>query len=260
MLNKERALSASASKTIMTLIQERLQAVQSHIKQAMANRESQHIVNTTSEVTLLAVSKAQPAEKLREAFMAGQKQFGENYLQEALNKQIELADLAIEWHFIGPIQSNKTQPIAQHFSWVHGVDRLKIAQRLNDARPAKLAPLQICLQVNISGEASKSGVNPNELAALAIAIQDMPHLQLRGLMTIPEPTDDQDLQRQRFQQMRTLLENLNKHWVLNKNLTPLDTLSMGMSNDYLLAIEEGANIVRVGSAIFGTRPPKTINE
>jgi len=212
--------------------------------------DNEHIVNKTGEVTLLAVSKAQPAEKLREAFVAGQKQFGENYLQEALNKQAELSDLPIEWHFIGPIQSNKTQPIAQHFSWVHGVDRLKIAQRLNDARPAELAPLQICLQVNTSGEASKSGITPDELPALATAIKDMPRLQLRGLMTIPEPTEDENLQRQRFQQMHALLEDLNK------NGAGLDTLSMGMSNDYALAVQEGATIVRVGSAIFGARPPK----
>jgi len=239
----------------MTLIQDRLQAVQNDIQQAMTIRDravgdNEHIVNKTGEVTLLAVSKAQPAEKLREAFVAGQKQFGENYLQEALNKQAELSDLPIEWHFIGPIQSNKTQPIAQHFSWVHGVDRLKIAQRLNDARPAELAPLQICLQVNTSGEASKSGITPDELPALATAIKDMPRLQLRGLMTIPEPTEDENLQRQRFQQMRALLEDLNK------NGAGLDTLSMGMSNDYALAVQEGATIVRVGSAIFGARPPK----
>ena len=239
----------------MTLIQDRLQAVQNDIQQAMTIRDravgdNEHIVNKTGEVTLLAVSKAQPAEKLREAFVAGQKQFGENYLQEALNKQAELSDLPIEWHFIGPIQSNKTQPIAQHFSWVHGVDRLKIAQRLNDARPAELAPLQICLQVNTSGEASKSGITPDELPALATAIKDMPRLQLRGLMTIPEPTEDENLQRHRFQQMRALLEDLNK------NGAGLDTLSMGMSNDYALAVQEGATIVRVGSAIFGARPPK----
>jgi pyridoxal phosphate enzyme (YggS family) len=239
----------------MTLIQDRLQAVQNDIQQAMTIRDravgdNEHIVNKTGEVTLLAVSKAQPAEKLREAFAAGQKQFGENYLQEALNKQAELSDLSIEWHFIGPIQSNKTQPIAQHFSWVHGVDRLKIAQRLNDARPAELAPLQICLQVNTSGEASKSGITPDELPALAAAIKGMPRLQLRGLMTIPEPTEDENLQRQRFQQMRALLEDLNK------NGAGLDTLSMGMSNDYALAVQEGATIVRVGSAIFGARPPK----
>jgi pyridoxal phosphate enzyme (YggS family) len=234
---------------IMTLIQKRLQAVQKSIQQAMAIRDSQ-IVNQSAEVILLAVSKAQPPEKLREAFAAGQKQFGENYLQEALNKQLALSDLPIEWHFIGPIQSNKTQPIAQHFSWVHGVDRLKIAQRLNDARPAELPPLQICLQVNTSGEASKSGVAPDEVASLAEAVSEMPRLRLRGLMTIPEPTEDENLQRQRFQQMRELLEKLNK------NGTALDTLSMGMSHDYGLAIQEGATIVRVGSAIFGARPSK----
>lgn len=240
----------------MSLIQERLQAVQTSIQQAMTIRGSQHVVNISGEVILLAVSKAQPAEKLREAFAAGQKQFGENYLQEALNKQVELADLPIEWHFIGPIQSNKTQPIAQHFSWVHGVDRLKIAQRLNDARPAELPPLQICLQVNTSGEASKSGVTPDEIPSLASAVQSMPRLQLRGLMTIPEPTEDENLQRQRFQEMRELLEKLNKNGIGNKNGAALDTLSMGMSNDYTLAIQEGATIVRVGSAIFGARPPK----
>lgn len=243
------------------MIQERLQAVQNNIQQAMTIRDRtihghSATVNQSGDVILLAVSKAQPAEKLREAFAAGQTQFGENYLQEALNKQIELSDLPIEWHFIGPIQSNKTQPIAQHFSWVHGVDRLKIAQRLNDARPDELPPLQICLQVNTSGEASKSGVAPDELASLAAAINEMPRLQLRGLMTIPEPTEDENLQRQRFQQMRALLENLNKNGIGNKNGAALDTLSMGMSNDYALAIQEGATIVRVGSAIFGARPPK----
>lgn len=245
----------------MTLIQERLQAVQNNIQQAMTIRDrtthgKPSMANQSGDVILLAVSKAQPAEKLREAFAAGQTQFGENYLQEALNKQIELSDLPIEWHFIGPIQSNKTQPIAQHFSWVHGVDRLKIAQRLNDARPAELPPLQICLQVNTSGEASKSGVAPDEVASLAAAINEMPRLQLRGLMTIPEPTEDENLQRQRFQQMRALLENLNKNGIGNKNGAALDTLSMGMSNDYALAVQEGATIVRVGSAIFGARPPK----
>lgn len=240
----------------MSLIQERLQTVQNNIQQAMTIRDSQHVVNTSSDVVLLAVSKAQPAEKLREAFAAGQKQFGENYLQEALNKQIELADLPIEWHFIGPIQSNKTQSIAQNFSWVHGVDRLKIAQRLNDARSAELPPLQICLQINTSGEASKSGVAPDEVASLAAAVSEMPRLQLRGLMTIPEPTEDENLQRQRFQQMCELLEKLNKNRIGNKNGAALDTLSMGMSNDYALAIQEGATMVRVGSAIFGARLPK----
>lgn len=228
----------------------RLQDVQADIKKAVTKRDTQHIVNQDGQVTLLAVSKAQAAEKLREAYQAGQTKFGENYLQEALNKQAELADLAIEWHFIGPIQSNKTQPIAQHFSWVHGVDRLKIAQRLSDARPADLPPLQICLQVNISGETSKSGVAPNELSALVKVVNALPKLKLRGLMAIPEPSDDEALQRQQFQQMRLLLKGLVDEGYA------LDTLSMGMSGDYPIAIEEGATIVRIGSAIFGARPAK----
>lgn len=238
----------------MTAISERLQAVQTNISQAVTIRGSRNVVNKSGLVTLLAVSKAQSAESLRTAFLANQHAFGENYLQEALNKQEALTDLPIEWHFIGPIQSNKTQAIAQHFSWVHGVDRLKIAQRLNDARPTSLAPIQICLQVNISGEDSKSGAHPNELIGLAEAVKNMPQLNLRGLMTIPEPTDDINLQRQRFKQMRELLENLNQAGYA------LDTLSMGMSSDYALAIEEGATIVRVGSAIFGARPAKQQNE
>lgn len=232
----------------------RLQAVQADIAEALTKRDTKHIISKDGEVTLLAVSKAQSAEKLREAYEAGQTKFGENYLQEALNKQTELADLNIEWHFIGPIQSNKTQPIAQHFSWVHGVDRIKIAQRLNDARPADLPRLQICLQVNISGEASKSGVAPNALLELVKAVSALPKLTLRGLMTIPEPTNDEVLQHQQFKQMRELLQNLNKEGYA------LDTLSMGMSNDYQIAIEEGATIVRVGSAIFGERPAKNILE
>lgn len=227
-----------------------LQDVQANIDQAVTKRDTQHIVNQDGSVTLLAVSKAQSAEKLREAYQTGQTKFGENYLQEALNKQAELADLNIEWHFIGPIQSNKTQPIAQHFSWVHGVDRLKIAQRLNDARPADLPPLQICLQVNISGETSKSGVAPDALAELVKAVSILPRLKLRGLMSIPEPTDDEALQRQQFKQMRLLFNRL-----VNEGYA-LDTLSMGMSGDYKIAIEEGATMVRIGSAIFGARPAK----
>ena len=238
----------------MVISNERLQAVQADIKEAVTKRDTHHIVNQNGEVMLLAVSKAQSAEKLREAWEAGQTRFGENYLQEALNKQAELADLKIEWHFIGPIQSNKTQLIAQHFSWVHGVDRLKIAQRLNDARPADLPPLQICLQVNISGEDSKSGVAPNELLELVGTVSALPKLTLRGLMTIPEPTDDESLQRQQFKQMRLLLNDLKKEGVV------LDTLSMGMSSDYKIAIEEGATIVRIGSAIFGARPAKVTLE
>jgi len=238
----------------MVISNERLQAVQADIKKAVTKRDTEHIVNQTGEVTLLAVSKAQTAEKLREAYEAGQTKFGENYLQEALNKQAELADLNIEWHFIGPIQSNKTQLIAQHFTWVHGVDILKIAQRLSDARPADLPPLQICLHVNISGETSKSGVTPNELLDLVRTVCALPKLTLRGLMTIPEPTDDEALQHQQFKQMRDLLNDLNKQGFA------LNTLSMGMSSDYKVAIEEGATIIRVGSAIFGARPTKVTLE
>jgi hypothetical protein len=238
----------------MRISTERLQAVHADIQAAVTKRDTQNIVNHDGAVTLLAVSKAQPADKLREAYEIGQTQFGENYLQEALNKQAELADLNIEWHFIGPIQSNKTQPIAQHFSWVHGVDRLKIAQRLSDARPADLPPLQICLQVNISGEASKSGIAPNEILDLVKVVSALPRLTLRGLMTIPEPTDDKTLQGQQFKQMRDLLNALK-----NEGFA-LDTLSMGMSSDYKIAIEEGATIVRIGSAIFGARPAKISHE
>lgn len=238
----------------MVISTERLQAVQADIKDAVTKRDTQHIVNQNGEVTLLAVSKAQSSEKLRGAYEAGQRKFGENYLQEALNKQAELEDLNIEWHFIGPIQSNKTQPIAQHFSWVHGVDRLKIAQRLSDARPADLPPLQICLQVNISGEDSKSGVAPNALFELVQAVATLPKLRLRGLMTIPEPTNDEALQHQQFKQMYDLLNHLKKEGFA------LDTLSMGMSSDYKIAIEEGATIVRVGSAIFGARSAKNTLE
>jgi pyridoxal phosphate enzyme (YggS family) len=228
--------------------------VQADIEKAVTKRYNQHIVNQDGSVRLVAVSKTQTADTVREAYQAGQHAFGENYLQESLNKQTELGDLAIEWHFIGPIQSNKTQPIAQHFSWVHGVDRLKIAQRLSDSRPAELPPLQICLQVNISGEASKSGVSPNELWDLVKVVSALPRLKLRGLMTIPEPTDNETLQRQQFSHMRALLKDLNKQGFA------LDTLSMGMSSDYKIAIEEGATIVRVGSAIFGARPAKVTLE
>ena len=234
----------------MNISTQRLQAVKADIDKALTKRGTQHIVNQDGHVTLAAVSKTQSADKVREAYQAGQTAFGENYLQEALNKQVALADLAIEWHFIGPIQSNKTQPIAQHFSWVHGVDRLKVAQRLNDARPAALPPLQICLQVNISGESTKSGIAPDALAELVKTVSTLPKLKLRGLMSIPEPTDDKALQRQQFQQMRHLLNALVKQGYA------MDTLSMGMSGDYQIAIEEGATIVRIGSAIFGARPAK----
>lgn len=201
------------------------------------------------KVSLLAVSKAQSAEAIREAYLMGQTQFGENYLQEALEKQSQLSDLPIEWHFIGPIQSNKTQLIAQNFAWVHSVDRLKIAQRLNDARPADLAPLQICIQVNTSNEASKSGVATSGLEALATDILKMPRLKLRGLMSIPEPSKDKNKQRVQFKQVRECYDAL-----LAKGF-PLDTLSIGMSDDFPSAIEEGSTVVRIGSALFGARAP-----
>ena len=229
----------------MSAITERLQAVQARICQSAtaAGRDPQ-------DIALLAVSKAQTAEAIRDAWAAGQQRFGENYLQEALNKQALLQDLNIEWHFIGPIQSNKTQPIAQHFSWVHGVDRLKIAERLSAARPAELPSLQICLQVNVSHEESKSGINPEEAYALASAIAKLPRLQLRGLMAIPAPTPDMELQRTQFRMVRDLYDALKQQGIA------LDTLSIGMSEDFPVAIAEGATIVRVGSAIFGPRPAK----
>ena len=197
---------------------------------------------------LIAVSKTHPAASIRAAFAAGQHEFGENYLQEALEKQAELSDLPLTWHFIGPIQSNKTKPIAEHFAWVHSVDRLKIAQRLSDQRPAHLPPLNICLQVNVSGEASKSGCNPDELPALAQAVTQLPNLRLRGLMTIPEPTDDPSEQRAAFARLRELMQGLN---------LDLDTLSMGMSHDLEAAIAEGATWVRIGTALFGARDYST---
>ena len=199
-------------------------------------------------VGLLAVSKTKPAEAIRQAFAAGTRDFGENYLQEALDKQTELYDLPLTWHFIGPIQSNKTKPIAEHFAWVHSVDRLKIAQRLSDQRPAHLPALNICLQVNVSGEASKSGCNPDELPALAQAVTQLPNLCLRGLMTIPEPTDDPVEQRAAFARLRELQQDLN---------LDLDTLSMGMSHDLEAAIAEGATWVRIGTALFGARDYST---
>lgn len=195
-------------------------------------------------VGLLAVSKTKPAAALREAWAAGLRDFGENYLQEALDKQAELADLPLVWHFIGPIQSNKTRAIASHFDWVHSVDRLKIAQRLAEQRPAERGPLNICLQVNVSGEASKSGCHPDELPALAAAVSQLPNLRLRGLMAIPEPTDDPASQRAAFARLRALSEALN---------LDLDTLSMGMSQDLEAAIAEGATWVRIGTALFGAR-------
>lgn len=195
-------------------------------------------------VGLLAVSKTQPPKAIREAHAAGLTHFGENYLQEALEKQTSLADLALTWHFIGPIQSNKTKAIAAHFDWVHSVDRLKIAQRLSEQRPAQLPPLNICLQVNVSGEASKSGCEPQEVETLAQAIAALPGLRLRGLMTIPEPSADPAEQHAAFARLSQLQKRLDLE---------LDTLSMGMSQDLEAAIAEGATWVRIGTALFGAR-------
>lgn len=223
-----------------------LQAVQQAIASAAqaAGREP-------GSILLLAVSKTFGADAVIAAADAGQRAFGENYLQEAVDKIEDVRqlrpDLQLAWHFIGPLQSNKTRPVAEHFDWVHAVDREKIAQRLSDQRPAHLPPLNICLQVNVSGEASKSGVTPAELPALAHAVNSMPHLKLRGLMAIPEPAQTEAEQRVPFAQLRLLQQQLAAEGI------PTDTLSMGMSADMGAAIAEGANIVRIGTAIFGKR-------
>ncbi len=197
-----------------------------------------------ASIGLLAVSKTKPSTAVREAFAAGIRDFGENYLQEALEKQVELNDLPLIWHFIGPIQSNKTKAIAEHFAWVHSVDRLKVAQRLSEQRPSNLPPLNICLQVNVSLEPSKSGCAPDELTALALAVSQLPNLRLRGLMAIPEPTEDVAAQRAAFARLRELRDDLPM---------PLDTLSMAMSHDLYAAIAECATWVRIGTALFGAR-------
>lgn len=216
---------------------------------ARIREAAQAVARDPDEVQLLAVSKTQPADALRQASAAGQRDFGENYLQEALEKQADLSDLPLIWHFIGPIQSNKTKLIAEHFDWVHSVDRLKIAQRLSDQRPPELGPMNICLQVNVSGEASKSGCDPQDVPELAYAIAALPRLHLRGLMTIPEPIDDPSEQRAAFSRLRQLQSDLELE---------LDTLSMGMSQDLEAAIAEGATWVRIGTALFGARayPPQ----
>ena len=198
-------------------------------------------------VRLLAVSKTWPADSVREAAAAGQRAFGENYVQEGVAKVDELAGLGLEWHFIGPLQSNKTRLVANRFSWVHSIDRLKIAERLSEQRDVHLPPLEVCIQVNVSGEASKSGVAPPDLPELARAVAALPRLRLRGLMAIPEPTPDVALQRARFASLRALRDELNAAGLA------LDTLSMGMSDDLEAAIAEGSTLVRVGTAIFGSR-------
>ena len=227
-------------------ISENLQVVQHRIATS-----AQAAGRDPSSIALLAVSKTFAAQAVLTAAQAGQRAFGENYVQEAIDKisatrEIN-ADLQLEWHFIGPIQSNKTRQIAEHFDWVHSVDRLKIAQRLSEQRPADMAPLQICLQVNVSGEATKSGLEPDALLELARAVNTLPNLRLRGLMAIPEPTEDVEQQRAAFAKLRLMQNDLQAVGI------PTDTLSMGMSADMDAAIAEGATIVRIGTAIFGGR-------
>ena len=234
----------------MTIIADSLQAIQANIQAALlsANRKDSVKDSPKDKVQLLAVSKAQSADKLRNAYLAGQRAFGENYVQEAINKQQELSDLDIEWHFIGPIQSNKTQLIAQHFDWVHSVDRLKIAERLSSARLSSLPPLNICIQINSSEESTKSGTSLADTITLARAIQALPNLTLRGLMAIPAPAKDFEAQRAQFKVVHDAFKSLQQQGFA------LDTLSIGMSEDYVAAIHEGATIVRLGSALFGARP------
>lgn len=231
----------------MSTIAAHLDDVLSRISRATADAG-----RPADSVRLLAVSKTFGADAVREAVAAGQRAFGENYVQEALDKIAATADARVdgeplEWHFIGPLQSNKTRPVAEHFDWVHSVDRLKIAERLSAQRPADLPPLQICLQVNISGEASKSGVTPDEVPAVARAIAALPNLTLRGLMAIPEPEVDPSRQREPFKAVRELFDTLRADGLA------LDTLSMGMSGDLEAAVAEGATMVRIGTAIFGAR-------
>lgn len=225
-----------------TSLAHRLAAVRERI-----NAACQKAGRDPGEVTLLAVSKTFPPDALREAWQAGQHCFGESYVQEALAKQAVLADLPIEWHFIGPLQSNKTRAVAENFAWLHSLDRAKIARRLSEQRPEHLPPLSVCIEVNLSGEATKSGCHPDAVEELCRLVASLPRLRLRGLMTIPEPTPDMALLRRRFAALRELRERLNAQGFA------LDTLSMGMSDDLEAAILEGATIVRVGSAIFGQR-------
>ncbi|MBB1486438.1 YggS family pyridoxal phosphate-dependent enzyme [Oceanospirillum sediminis] len=223
-------------------IAENLSGVREQIRQSCERYQ-----RSPDTVTLLAVSKTKPAEALKAAWQAGQRDFGENYLQESLEKQEILKDLDICWHFIGPIQSNKTRAIAESFQWVHSVDRLKVAQRLNDQRPEHLPPLNICLQINISEEATKSGITLTELPELAAQIAQMPNLTLRGLMAIPAPADTQQEQRKPFAALQAAL------FELKADHPQMDTLSMGMTGDMDAAIAEGSTMVRIGTAIFGAR-------
>ncbi|AOV18108.1 YggS family pyridoxal phosphate enzyme [Acidihalobacter aeolianus] len=214
-----------------------------HAAACTAGREPQ-------DITLVAASKTFPAAAIRTARACGQRIFGENYVDELVDKTAALADLDIEWHFIGHLQSNKTRKVAELADWVHGIDRAGIADRLDRQRPATLPPLQVCLQINISGEVSKSGVEPDQALALARHVEALPRLRLRGLMALPAPSDDPAVQRAAFARVRALRESLNAEGFA------LDTLSMGMSGDLEAAVAEGATLVRVGTAIFGVRKPR----
>lgn len=228
----------------MATIPENIQQVRARIAAACERAR-----RPVQSVTLLCVSKTFTAAQVREAHAAGERRFGENYVQEGLEKIAALADLrpGIEWHLIGPLQSNKTRAVAAQFDWVHGVDRLKVAQRLSEQRPPELPPLNVLLQVNVSGEASKSGLVPDEVAPVARAVAALPRLVLRGLMAIPEPAADEAAQRLPHRALHALLDRLRADGL------DLDTLSMGMSADLEAAILEGATIVRIGTAIFGAR-------
>ena len=229
----------------MTTIALNLQSVRERIAAACASAG-----RDVNEVTLLPVSKTFGPEAVREAFAAGARAFGENYIQEAVEKQALLADLPVEWHCIGPIQSNKTRLVAQHFQWAHTVDRLKIAQRLSEQRPDGLPPLQVCIQVNIDGGATKSGVAPDEVADLAREVAALPRLQLRGLMTIPEPAPTFEAQKEVHERAALLFHQLRAEGL------QMDTLSMGMSADLEAAVAAGSTMVRIGTAIFGGRSRK----
>ena len=226
----------------MTQIADGLTRVRARIRAA-----EERFGRPQASVTLLAVSKTKPAAMVHQALAAGQTAFGENYVQEARDKQQALGPCEASWHFIGPLQSNKTKLVAPHFDWVHSVEREKIARRLSEQRPEALPPLNVCIQVNVSGEASKSGVQPGDVPELAMAVAAMPRLRLRGLMCIPAPADTFDAQRQPFRELRNLQERLVRDGL------SLDTLSMGMSDDLEAAIAEGSTMVRVGTDIFGAR-------
>ena len=226
----------------MSAIASSLQAVRQRIATAARDFD-----RSPGEISLLAVSKTWPVDCVIEANGAGQRSFGENYVQEGVAKVLATAGLGLEWHFIGPLQSNKTRLVAEHFSWVHSIERMKVAERLSAQRPDDLPPLSVCIEVNVSGAATKSGCTPGEALALCQAVSALPRLKLRGLMAIPAAADDFAAQRAPFRQLRELRERIRAAGL------PLDTLSMGMSHDLEAAVAEGATIVRIGTAIFGER-------